>query len=55
MSGGRVENHWRLRGGDGYLISVFFFVLFCFFVCFFFVLFFFVLVYWLRSTTNLRF
>ena len=46
MSGGGVENHWRLRGGEGYLIIR------CFF-CF--LLFFFVLVYWLRSATNLRF
>ena len=27
MSGGGVENHWRLRGGDGYLIIQFFFFL----------------------------
>ena len=24
MSGGGVENHWRLRGGNGYLIIRFF-------------------------------
>ena len=24
MSGGGIENHWRLRGGDGYLIIRFF-------------------------------
>ena len=46
MSGGGVENHWRLRGGEGYLIIVFFF---------FFFFFFFVLVCWLRSASNLRF
>ena len=42
MSGEGVENHWRLRGGDGYLTIRFFGV-------------FFVLVDWLRSATNLRF
>ena len=39
MLGGGIENHWRLQGGDGYLIIRFFF---------------FVHVCWLRSATNLR-